>query len=255
MIPLGLIIFQTEQKSERANKHLSFGKKTIFLQKFHRMETGITALHEEIERLNIIISALVEQNRQLKAEISSLKQIAGSTNTSVYSSAEIADGINTSLYSFNKKDNGITASGYASDKISNGVNVAGYSIAENGTGINEISDAVIKNQEGINKISNSSAEKSEGIKHVNIVFVKQALRSQLPARSYATLDKAAKIIMLLYEDPKQSHKTLMRLTGLSRPGMAKHIMMLKRKGLVVRTAFQTYKLTQASLFIIKNAML
>ena len=40
------------------------------------METTITALQQEIERLNIIISALVQQNMQLKHEILLLKQTA-----------------------------------------------------------------------------------------------------------------------------------------------------------------------------------
>ena len=151
-----------------------------------------------------------------------------------------SEGITTSENSFPKTSDITNQIISSSNKIMEGISNPDYSSSEN--------------NKGINQTDHSIPQKNEGIKPVNIGLVQRGLRIAMPTRSHATIDKAAKILTLLYENPRQSHKTLMHLTSLSQDGMAKHIMMLKRKGLVVRTAFQTYTLTQKSVDIIKDAM-
>ncbi|MEP6467394.1 MAG: hypothetical protein ABJB05_13885 [Parafilimonas sp.] len=218
------------------------------------METNTTALQQEIERLNIIISALAQQNVQLKNEILWLKQTAGSQNSADYSSTKIPDRLNTSDYSFNKNDDGINSLNTSFTKNADKENESVYSASKINEGINNSNYSITENNKGIINAENSIPKNNEGIKHINIALVQRGLRTEMKTRSYATIDKASRILVLLYENPTQPHKTLMHITGLSQDGMAKHIMMLKRKALVVRTAFQTYTLTQKSINIIKDAM-
>ena len=69
-----------------------------------------------------------------------------------------------------------------------------------------------------------------------------------------SVKNAGIILKKLYQNPKQSHKALMKVTGLSVDGMAKHVRMLKKRELVHKTGFQQYELTEKSLDILRDGM-
>jgi hypothetical protein len=183
-----------------------------------------------------------------------LAQTAGKGNNKDYSSVETADSANTLIYSSVGNSEGINTFKTSFDKTADIANEIIHSFDKTSEGINNLNYSFIGNNKGINEINHSIPQKNEGIKSVNVALVQKGLRVAMPTRSHATIDKAARILTLLYGNPRQPHKILRHYTGLSETGMAKHIMMLKRKELVVRTAFQTYTLTQRALKIMSDAM-
>ena len=80
------------------------------------------------------------------------------------------------------------------------------------------------------------------------------LRVEMLKCNNDSVKNAGIILIQLYQNPKQSHKELMKLTGLSVDGMAKHIRMLKKRALVHKTGFQQYELTEKALDILRSAV-
>jgi hypothetical protein len=64
---------------------------------------------------------------------------------------------------------------------------------------------------------------------------------------------AAKILVELYTNPKQSYDSLVKVSGLSKGGLSKHLSMLKRRGLIVKTAYQQLEPTQFALQMMRES--
>ena len=64
----------------------------------------------------------------------------------------------------------------------------------------------------------------------------------------------SKTLVQLLKNPKQTHSNLIKLTGFSKGGLSKHIIMLKKRGLIVRTAYQQYNLTSFTLQMLQDCM-
>ena len=62
----------------------------------------------------------------------------------------------------------------------------------------------------------------------------------------------ATIFMQLYKQPLCTHSKLAGITGITLSGVAKNIHMLKKRGLVQRTAYQTYMLTAKAISMIEE---
>ena len=75
-----------------------------------------------------------------------------------------------------------------------------------------------------------------------------------PKRSRKTLRNVSTILKTLYQNPKQTHHDLMRLTGMTVDGMAKHIQMLKKNKFIHRVGYQQYELTNFALEILRASM-
>jgi DNA-binding MarR family transcriptional regulator len=65
---------------------------------------------------------------------------------------------------------------------------------------------------------------------------------------------AAKILVELYKNPKQSYSSFIKISGFSVGGLSKHIAMLKRRGLIIRTAYQQYELTNLALQMMRDSV-
>jgi hypothetical protein len=95
---------------------------------------------------------------------------------------------------------------------------------------------------------------------IDITKIKQYIlwekvKVQLPAkRSKKTIKNVSIILKALFLNNKQSHHDLMKLTGMTVDGMAKHIQMLKKNSFIHRVSFQQYHLTEKSLNILRAAM-
>jgi hypothetical protein len=95
---------------------------------------------------------------------------------------------------------------------------------------------------------------------IDITKIKQYIlwekvKVQLPAkRSKKTIKNVSIILKALFLNNKQSHHDLMKLTGMTVDGMAKHIQMLKKNNFIHRVSFQQYHLTEKSLNILRAAM-
>lgn len=117
----------------------------------------------------------------------------------------------------------------------------------------EISDAA-KIDQPVSSLENDIANKKIDLNKINITALKNELRTKMITCSYDSIHKAANILLQLYQNPHQPGKKLRSITGLSEDGMAKQIKALKKRGLIVRTGFQTYQLTGLSNSILANAV-
>ena len=111
-----------------------------------------------------------------------------------------------------------------------------------------------KNDQPVPSLENDIANKKIDLNKINITALKNGLRSKMITCSYDSIHKAANILLQLYQNPHQPGKKLRSITGLSEDGMAKQIKALKKRGLIVRTGFQTYQLTGLSNSILANAV-
>ena len=111
-----------------------------------------------------------------------------------------------------------------------------------------------KNDQPVYSLENDIANKKIDLNKINITAFKNGLRSKMITCSYDSIHKAANILLQLYQNPHQPGKKLRSITGLSEDGMAKQIKALKKRGLIVRTGFQTYQLTGLSNSILANAV-
>ncbi len=110
-----------------------------------------------------------------------------------------------------------------------------------------------ENKAGVNSNNLSIEEKKAGEKYLNQDMVVSALCSVMVKCSTSSLYSTAKILIQLHNSPRNSYAKLRELTGLSEDGMTKRIMAMKKRGLIVRTAFQQYALTCKALEVLDKA--
>ena len=111
-----------------------------------------------------------------------------------------------------------------------------------------------KNEQPFTSLENDITNKKIDVNKINITTLKNGLRSKMITCSFDSIHKAANIHLQLYQNPHQPGKILRSITGLSEDGMAKQIKALKKRGLIVKTGFQTYQLTGISNSILANAV-
>jgi hypothetical protein len=123
-------------------------------------------------------------------------------------------------------------------------------------GVKQVLASTIQKMVGvINNIMPQHLTKTIDIAQIDPHKYIAGLRVEMLKCSNDSVNSAAIILKQLYQNPKQSHKTFMKLTGLSVDGMAKHVRMLKKRELVHRVGFQKYELTEKSLNILRGAMI
>ncbi len=100
---------------------------------------------------------------------------------------------------------------------------------------------------GINKIDID-------VTKLNMSSFRSKIKGLIVKCSRPSAMAAAKILVELYKNPKQSHSSLIKISGFSVGGLSKHIAMLKRRGLIVRTAYQQYELTNLALQMMRQSI-
>jgi hypothetical protein len=208
-------------------------------------------LRNEIARLNRLLEALLTANEVLRRENAAL--------ISAKASPEFGSSVA-------ENSNGITEVGSSVIENSNGIKEFSSSVAESSNGIKEFSSSVIENSNGIKEFASSVAENSNGITEnllplperidtgsFTYYYITQKLKTGAHAKAkYSGLKSHAKMLVHFYNGSGGSHPELKKLTELSDGGLAKSIMSLTKRGLIVRSGFQKFSLTAAGKKIVQE---
>jgi hypothetical protein len=207
-------------------------------------ETEISNLKNEIARLNRIIEALLNHNEQLRAENALLKTQHPPENSG-YSVSEKKNAPPNSSCSITENENGTTHDIYSITEKCNGITDDIYSVPEKGNGTNDNSSSVSEKGNGTTNVGRPVSEKVEPSAS-NVYDISSKLRALDKGKVKRSGSKnSAKLLIHFHNGNGGSHSELRKLTGLSRGGLAKHIMSLTKRGLIVRNGWQQFMLTDA----------
>jgi hypothetical protein len=199
-----------------------------------------TLLQKEIERQNFIINLLIEKNRELEQKLQSAFRQITSTDHPFLHHTQDGDEPNY-VHQYVGDEQGLSNGDiYNSSSGVNGLDRLAYSNAENGE----------TSKQPFIPISTTEIEPAK----VNYHEVYSALRKQMPNAKRTAAKNAAVMMIHLCSKKNNTHHELCKVTGLTPRGMAKHIMMLKRRGYIVRTAYQQYELTERALVILRQTI-
>src|SRR5205085_8341602 len=89
----------------------------------------------------------------------------------------------------------------------------------------------------------SYTDKGSGKNWINHSVLANCLRKEMLRSNGKGLRNAATLLIQFYSEPRNTHKHLASITGMTMSGVAKQIYMLKKRQLIVRHGHQTYLLT------------
>ena len=226
-------------------------------------------LKPEITRLNRIITVLLDEISALKAQNSALrneKGIENSNDTVPDYDKGIENNINTVTTSWKGTQSDIDTVP-TSDK---GIKNDNDTVATSWKGINTNIDTDVTIGKGIKSDFNTVAETGSTVKtgmgnaavnlptHIevnsaNLTKLAQVLRQYYPAtKQRDAINIIARELLLLHNTSRATAKELRREAGLSKPGFAKHLPKLRRRGLIVKEPPLKYRLSEMSLGIIEK---
>lgn len=230
-------------------------------------ENNLTQFQAEIARLNKIINVLLEQNEQLKGICSQLEEKlvihstseqSKNTNQATERNIDSYMGINNTLHSIYSEQQGINEAIHSTNKQVDGMNEKTHSYIEETIGINKAiqspslnpipsndlihptSSATIPVNEQIYQLSEKAEPSDELISKLSSSLLNQKLIRAVSGTPQA----AAKLIIHFHNGGSGLYTDLKQLTGYSQGGLAKLLMNLRSKDLLVRASFQRYILTQ-----------
>jgi len=216
-------------------------------------EQEIAELRSEIIRQRGIIDALLLQNRQQQQKINEFNTREGSTEPGS-SVSEKGNGITDVSSSISENRNGITDFGISITEKRNGITGTSPSISEIGNGITGFNSSISEKGNGITGSGFSISRKAE-VNETNWVRLRRFIKeSGYRGSSRSGLKNTAKLLLHFYNESGSGYPELKKLTGLSDGGVAKHMMMLKKKGWVKRVALQQYELSAYARQLVEKAL-
>ncbi len=217
------------------------------------MQDELATLQHENEQLKRLVQSLSDKLKAIYLIIGDVVNADVHLTSFVLSNDKMEDSMQNPLYSLQKIKDGIIYYEDAYVKNKEGISETLNSLQKNNNGIIDFNNANHKNKEGINYTNDAHHENNIGINPVNEAILKTQLRKEIRKSSDEGIENTAKILIQLQSGTQQSYAALRKLTKLSTSGMAKRIMALKNKGLIVRTGFQLYSLTQKSIQMLNIA--
>lgn len=216
------------------------------------LEQEIAALKTENARLNQIITVLLEQNQLLKQSIAF---------------AEKGNAQNNVRISVAENGNGNPDLGYSIAKNGNGNFEARNSIEEIGDGNSELSISVVENSNGKTNVWKPISETGNGKTEIlaplpvfvplndgNITRVYSLLKNNgFNKVRFDAIVNAAKLLIHFHNKGGGGYPELLKLTGLSRDGLGKYLMSLKKRGLIMRDGWQKFKPTAMGTSVLQRA--
>lgn len=184
----------------------------------------ISALKTEIALLNEIIAAQQIQINSLHRLLSTLKTSSAS-GTDSYTTHNIEGGIETNSASNVKIEGGIGTSSAQSANIGGGITTDSAALPV----------SISLTPANISKVAGILG----GFGFVRV--------------SYNYKISVAKLLLHLYNKMPGDHPTLRHLTSLSKGGLAKCITSIKRRGMINRSGWQSYSLTENALLLLRQA--
>lgn len=230
-------------------------------------ENNSTQSQAEIARLNKIINVLLEQNEQLKGICSRLEEKIAlhspseqpkstnqatdwntdsslGTNNPTYSTSLEQQGISEPVHSLNKQEGGMIEENHSQSEPAMGISKPIHSPSLRTIPSNELnlstSSATIPSNDGIYNLPEKAEPSDELISKLSSILLTQ----KLIRASSGTPQAAAKLLIHFHNGGSGLYTDLIQLTGYSQGGLAKLLMNLRSKDLLVRASFQRYILTQ-----------
>jgi len=225
-------------------------------------------LQQQITRLNLMVDALLAANEALRNENDLLKQQINEKNeqdheseqritilNEVPSDAEQHIGINTANPSNAELQHSILQEVSSNSELGIEPLTIVPSNVEQRIGINSLNPSNVEQDIASRNTGDGKTEQHIGINHfqelkpnyqlspLNISKLRGVLRDNEPSKIVSpkgTYERFAKIILYTYNGGSCTHKALKKLTGLSEGGLAKTIMSMKKRGLVLRQKFQLF---------------
>lgn len=165
------------------------------------------------------------------------------TKQTVYSNVETGDGILQANHSNAETNIETLQTIYSNTETNNGISQMKHSNTEESIATKQIFYSNTKTSIPTKQIIDLKIDAEK----VNASILQTKIKNYIITCSEKTAQAAAAIIIALYKEPKQTHSNLIKLSGLSIGGLAKHIMMLKKRGFIVKTAHQQFEPTSLSL--------
>jgi hypothetical protein len=240
------------------------------------------AFEKEIDRLNKIISAILFQVDSLKEDNKVLVNyiLSGSKESEVIGKDRLSLQADPSHA---ENDNGISNLNPSLEEKSIGISIAETSFAENSKGIPQDIYSLVEKYKGISHVTSSYAENDKGISNdssslaekVNAKTTQEyvlpqvvafsggnisALHLKLRSSSFRvsqrkTRETVAKLLIHFYNGNSGRYSTLKSLTGYSDGGIAKLLMILRKKGMIVSKGYQQWAPSAHALQLMKDAYL
>lgn len=244
-------------------------------------EQIIAKLEGEIKRLNQIITILLEQNEHIKADYSLYReQFEG--KTTIHSPSELlktpnqatdrktlqGSGMNTAIHSLTDQKLGVNQATHSNSEQEFGVSQKTHSLSEQGSGANQALHSLTETPIAVNQFIQSNPTQTIPPKHENeLLPAKMEPTTQLISSVASTLisqkhlragndtpQAAAKLLIHFHNGGSGLYTELLQLTGYSQGGLAKLLMALRKKGLIIRAAFQRYVLAETGKKILQQAI-
>ncbi len=209
-------------------------------------------LEKQLARAEAIIEALVTENRLLKAEIAHLQKIIG-TKSEFISTPKIENGITEAFMSTPKSENGITEGFISTPKIGNGITEGFMSTPKIGNGITEGFMSIPKSENGTETLSATLPKTIDPSLYLDVISQLKAGGVAYVKGKYLTC--VARLIIHFHNGSPSDYGTLMKLTSLSRGGLAKNLSSMRRRGIIYNAGFQRYEISAWGKEILKKALI
>ncbi|MGE0635060.1 MAG: hypothetical protein AB7P01_01365 [Bacteroidia bacterium] len=230
-------------------------------------ENNSTQFQAEIARLNKIINVLLEQNDQLrgicsqleeKVALHSLSEQAKNTNQATdrntdsdlgmkqptHSTSLEQEGVNQSTHSLNEQESGISQKLHSLNEQTIGINQPVHSPSLTPIPSNQLIRPASSATIPVNEEMYPLPEKTEPSEQLISKLSSSLLTQKLIRAGSGTPQAAAKLLIHFHNGGSGLYTELIQLTGYSQGGLAKLLMNLRSKDLLVRASFQRYILTQ-----------
>lgn len=237
-------------------------KLLIHLLQIQQQQTGlnIPSSNDEISNQFVIDG--------INGFVSSLQQLGGILNSLASSNMETsmtANGMFQSNIETRMPTNGLTQS---NTEANTGLLQATQSNAETRMPTNTLTQSNTETNIGLLQATQSNAETrmptnnfTDGntltqidISKISLGSLRIKIKEFIVKCSRESALAAATILVELYTNPKQSYSSLVKVSGLSIGGLSKHLSMLKRRGLIVKTAYQHLEPTQLALQMMRQSV-
>lgn len=256
-----------------------------------RLLHALLAANEQLRYQNSLLVSFIAQKRELYSASEteliekclgySLQDKAQAHNRAAYSTTDSLNEATRSSYSTTDSLNETTHSSYSTTDSLNETTRSGYSTTDKKNGINETNYCHPETGSGISEALYPKTEKGTGITNINVPvqetrLAPTTLSGTLPPKidttllphytvagklmtaihykgRYSYLENTAKLLLHLYNGGGGEYRTLKRATGLSEGGLAKLLMSLRKKGLIVNAGYQQPALTPFALSVLEQA--
>jgi len=214
-----------------------------------RMIEALLASNEELRGKCAHLSSFI----QSKMELYSTSDKATIANLLVYSTTQKEMTLNEQLYSTPDLDVALNDPKYSTPDLGVTPNQSFYSTPQGRVALNHAIQHNTNKGNGINEVPQPLPKKFEQKSKVVYLF-SSLLRQALQYKGRESAMEAAAFLMLhIYNDGDGDYPALCEATGQSQGGLAKMLMRLRKKGLIERTAFQKFALTETALNILRQA--